>query len=436
MRQGTKQGTRSWRQGIWGWRWSKYAAVGGTAVALLGCGEEAGNGATGGNDTTIAQDTGTGPQDSGGGGSDTGTTEQDTSGPAPGGTVEPLPLSVTIKVPNFENPNDPYQSKLSGVVLKPSTCNDIQPCPLIVVVGDHDVDPYPSYQAGATAMAKALPAVVVVFNLPGQGTGSFKSTGTDDIGGIWHQTAVKEVMHLKGAASYVDKTKKGFITVGSGLMPVAYTLKAFESSSLKDVAFLIDVEGPTDRCAISQAPQDDAKGIGPSDGPGMSDSACHFSGKAPHSAVYPAGKDGKPASIVCAEGAWPITKTGVTCQENQWWVQREPLTFLKDIPTRYQRVQFLHDHRLPSYWSSRLAYQAAAGSAKCKYFALNNIPPCTTLPTDEECGEACWLQGPFGNGLPPAPYAGGKLQPISHEALFTQVLPGYVNRMLTEPNCK
>ena len=43
--------------------------------------------------------------------------------------------------------------------------------------------------------------------------------------------------------------------------------------------------------------------------------------------------------------------------------------------------------------------------------------------TDEDCvaiesgGQSCWLQGDYGNGMAPAPYASGKLQPVSIASL-------------------
>jgi len=351
-------------------------------------------------------------------------------------TVETLELLTTINVPVN---NEQQQASLKGVVLHPVACTLNDKCPLVVIVGDYDGNAYDTYVPAATKLAAGVNVNVVVFNLPGQGPGSKKSSGQDDFGGLWHETAAKEVMRFVAERPYVDKKRCGYLTIGAGLIPVVRALKVFGTSALSFVNFLIDVEGPTDRCAVSQAPQDDGKGIGPSDGAGASDSSCHFSAAAPHSAVYPAAQDGKPASIVCAEGAWPIAATGMTCSDNTWWSAREPYTYLGDLFTRYQRLQFTHDHRLPSYWSSRMAIKRVAGS-KSRFFALNDMPPCQAPLTDDECvGQPCWLEGPYGNGLGPAPFSAGKLKPISIDSLFTQVLPGYVQRMIddkTYPNCK
>lgn len=367
------------------------------------------------------------------------------TGSVPAGAVAAEPMLVSIKVLVA---GTQQAAQLKGVVLHPAVCTDLAPCPLVVVVGDYDGDAFPSYQEPAAKMAAALPANVVIFNLPGLGQGSKRSEGEDDAGGLWHESAVKEVMHLLSARKYVDKTRTGYLTIGSGLVPVTSALKTYGSGALSKVQFLIDVEGPTDRCAMSQAPEDKAKGVGPGDGAGASDSACKFDSFSPHSAMYPAAKDGKPASIVCSEAAWPITKvkSEADCPKDElpcncassWWAKREPRKSMNGLTQRYQRLQFKHDHRLPSYWSSRHAF-AAMGN-KSKFYALNNLPPCESLPDDADCATfGCWLAGSHGNGLPPAPFAGTDLQAVSVDSLFAAILPGYVKRVTDEkafPNCK
>lgn len=406
-------------------KFSKFLAVLAVA-AIIGCGSStptpAGSGATGAADSAG----GTGSDGSTGGtktDTATGTGSGIDAAVAAGVAKDELKVAITVLG---------AQALLKGQLLTPSTCTDANRCPLVVVVGDYDGSPYPDYVPGAQLMAGALNVVVAVFNLPGLGAGSAKSEGEDDVGGVWHQTAVKEVMHLKASAKGVDSKKLGYITIGTGILPVTKALKTFGSTgTLADVKFVIDVEGPMDRCSISQAPADDAAGIGPSDGPGASDSACHFSSTGgTHAAQYPPKSATKPASIVCSSGAWPITKTGQGCNDNSWWTDRDPYGALKGAYYRYQRLQFTYDHRLPSYWASRLAIQAVAAS-QSKYFQLNNMEPCGAAWSDEDCkGQPCWLDGPYGNGLPPAPYSEGKLVKVTPDALFTQVLPGYVQRML------
>jgi len=412
------------------------------AVTLAACGEATPPPAPAATDTAAAQDSGAG--------SDVATPADVDTGVDPGSKIESLPLQTVIKIGLGEQQK---QGQLSGVVLHPIACTADKPCPLVVVIGDYDSDAYPNYEGPARKMAAVLPANVVIFNLPGSGPGSKKSEGEDDAGGPWHEMAAKEVMHLISSRSYVDKTRCGYLTIGTGLVPVASALKKFGGASLKHVQFLIDVEGPTDRCAMSQAPLDAAKGIGPGDGPGATDSACYFT-KTPHSAMYPAASGSRPASIVCATGAWPNTKPKSTadcaaknapcgCDVNSWWSPREPRHALANLTARYQRLQFRHDHRLPSYWPTRHAIAAVAGS-KSKFFALNNLEPCQSLPSDEDCatlpvGAGCWLESAAGNGLAPAPYAAGELQPISNDALFATILPGYVKRMIDDkafPNCR
>lgn len=358
----------------------------------------------------------------------------------PGGAIVSVPLTTAIH-PKING--ETKQETLAGMIYKPQACTADHKCPLVVVVGDYDSNAWPNYGSGAKGLASETGAVVAIFNLPGMGSGGSKSGGEDDIGGIWHYTAVSEVMHQLASRSEIDKARTGFVTVGTGLISVAAAFKTFGNGSLKDVAFLIDVEGPIDRCAMSQAPEDVSKGIGPSDGPGATEGACHYN-LVPHSEQYPAAKDGAPASIVCAEGAWPITLTGKTCQsDNNWWVERDAYGSLKGLNQRYWRLQFQYDHRLPSHSSSILALKALASSPS-KMFRYNDLAACT-VPSANLCkqrrdaGFDCALQGDFGNGMAPAPYAAGKLQPVSADALLSQVLPYYVTTILdlkTLPSCK
>ncbi len=401
-------------------RWFR-AAVAAAALAALagGCGSDPQPSAAG-----AAADAGVTAGDSAG---------SDSGGSVAVGKVQALDLGVAVQ-------HLGKQYSMQGAILKPEACTDKATCPLVVVVGDYDSNAYPEYQPALTKMAGALKVGVVVFNLPGQGAGSHKSDGEDDYGGDLQAAAVKEVLLLKSKMTWVDTARRGFLTVGTGLVPTAKALATFGSTeSMKTVLFLIDVEGPLDRCSTTQAPANTAEGI-VSDGPGATDSSCHFSKAGSHAVTYPPAKGNLPASVVCSPAAWPITKTGKGCDDNAWWVSREPYTYLQKAFYRYQRIQFEHDHRLPSKWASRLAIQALASAPASTYFQLNNMQACTDAWTDEECvGQPCWLSGPYGNGLGPAPYADGKLVKVTPDALFTQALPGYVQRMLDvkgNPACK
>lgn len=340
-----------------------------------------------------------------------------------------------------------YESAVRALKVQPLDCSAAKPCPLVFVIGDYDAPAFPTLSEPAKKLAAISHVSVILVNLPGTGTGGQHSSGTNDYGALWHITTIKELYKLQSIAAGVDKTKVGFLTIGTGIVPVAGAFYAFPSD-LASVNFVIDVEGPTDRCAMSQAPEDDKKNIGPGDGAGATDSACHFA-VAPHSAQYPPAQGAKPASIVCAPGAWPITETGKGCDENQWWVDREPYGKLQKLTARYQRIQFKYDHRLPSHWASRMAMKAVAASPS-NFFMLNDMPGANGKPgcgtiNEDDCtaleanGQSCWLSGPYGNGLPPAPYAGADFQPISWDALFAEVLPDYVARVLNTtdfPKCK
>jgi hypothetical protein len=386
---------------------------------LFGCGE--GEPADGASDAASAGSSSSSSSSSGGD-----TTPEDTKKKV---AIETTDINVTVQV-------KAESMALRGTIHYPADCQPASPCPLVVIVADRGMNAYPSLEGAADKLAGQIHGAVVVFNLPGMGPGSLKSGGSDDFGGPNHVAAVKEVMKLLSKRQYIDSKRTGYVAIGTGLIPVARALKLHGNNTLKSVQFLIDVEGPTDRCAISQSPEDKDKGIGPNDGPGVTDSACHFDSDAPHSAIYPAAKDGKPASIVCSPGAWPITKTGEDCKATSWWAGREPVNELKSIRTRYQRLQFKDDHRQPSHFSSRHAYSAVASSTS-NWFIVNNLPPCKSLPSEDYCEKnPCWLSGAWGTGMAPAPFRGDDYAQISSDALFEQVLPGYILRIMDEVKFK
>lgn len=377
------------------------------------------------------------PDDNKGGDSDAGAVAEDvgagtdSSGNAPV-VVNTIPLNIPVTVSG-------QQFTLTARLLRPVDCQAASPCQLVVVVGDRQTSPVPDWLDAGTRLAQATGAVVLVFNQPGTGSGGMKSGGVDDFGGEFHVQATKEAIRLTCSASkdYIDNKRCGYLSIGFGLIPAARALALHGMNSLKFVQYLVDVEGPTDRCAISEAPEDLAAGIGPDDGPGVSDSACNFGKDAPHSKVYPPAKEGKPKSIVCSESAWPITKTAKSCTDI-WWQNREPSRSLKTISQRYWRLQFKYDHRLPSYESSRVAMRSMV-SSKSKFFALNLVAQCSNAPSDADCeGKDCWLHGDWGTHFAPGPYAGeGKL--ISVEDLLGKAVPKFViwvADVTKVPNCK
>jgi hypothetical protein len=414
------------RTGRFGRVFRSFLLAAGTLALLSGCGEEAEPKASTAKDAVTDSGTTDQPAD---------VAQADIGKPS---AIETLALSVTVKVKDPLSGSE-IESKLAGLEIHPLDCTESAPCPLLFVVGDRAEGAFPAYKNGAEELAKALKVGVIIFNLPGQGSGSNKSNGPDDIGGSVQEAAINQVVKLKQVKGWVDKSKIGFLTIGSGLWAFARAYKVFSQAALSNIGFLIDVEGPVDRCGLSQTPADEAAGIGPGDGPGATESACHFDFY-PQSAQYPAAQNGKPAAIVCATAAYPILGDAEKgCDKQSFWASREPFNNLKDARFRYQRLQLTYDHAQPGYWQSRLAIKAIA-SSKAPYYALNNMQACSSPLTDEECdGLPCWLNGGFGNGLPPAPYAGSDWVQVSPDALMTQVIPGYLLRMLDKtaaPNCQ
>jgi len=410
-------------------------------VSLAACGGGSdggsGGGGAGGADTAVAQDVSGGGETSAGGQD---ATTNDTAAPA------------NIVQDPFQIDSDVVGTKITvkGRILRPASCQPAQPCPGIVIVPDRDVTPVPDYVASASLLAKEG-YVVLVYNPPGRGSGSDKSTGVSDFGGKFEQAAAYAVMKSFLARKDIQKVNDtqmaaGYLTIGFGLVPTAKIISLWGTATLAKLLFVVDVEGPTDRCAITAAPPDPAKGI-KSDGAGATDSTCWFSsaasgdGTATHSEKYPAGSGGLPDAIVCSENAWPISDGGEDCTSNTWWTEREPRVHMKAWSVRYQRLQFINDHRLPSPWAGRDAYKAIANS-KSKFFVFNDMPPCTALPTHEECltqgANFCYLGfDAVGDGLKPAPFA-ASLNEVTLDELFGAILPQYVARMFdvkNQPKC-
>ena len=375
------------------------------------------------------------------GGVDSGQTDGEIAKPDSTG---PSAIVVNVLPLNIPYSADNTQFTVTARLLRPVTCQSAEKCQLIVVVGDRIggavLAPVPGWLDAGTALAQATGAVVLLFNQPGTGDSAVKSGGKDDFGGEYHVQATKDVMKVVCSKGYdfIDAARCGYLSIGFGLVPTARALALYNSNTLKNVQYLVDVEGPTDRCAISEAAEDVPAGIGPDDGPGVSDTACHFGKESPHSKVYPPATDDKPKSIICSESAWPITHTGNNCGDNLWWQVREPVRSLKLISQRYWRLQFLHDHRLPSYESSRAAMTAMV-SSKSKFFAMNLVAQCNKAPSDADCeGKDCWLHGEWGDHFAPGPYAGSG-ETISIENLFGKAIPKFllwVSDSKTVPNCK
>lgn len=327
---------------------------------------------------------------------------------------------------------------VSAALIQPTTCTSsaFATCPLVIVVADHGQVALPDLLEPAKELAAVMELNVLVFNLPGTGLGGNQSTGTNDIGGPWHTEALRQLVISQSKVKGVDAKKVGFLTIGTGLIAVAGAYYLYPSS-LAATLFVVDVEGPVDRCSITQAPEDVTLGVGPGDGPGVTDASCHFT-SIPEATQYPVPQNGQPASVLCSAGAWPISESGEDCTSAAWWINREPYAHLQKVPARYLRLQFKYDHALPSHSASRLAMKSL-GLSPSPYIQLNDMPACSGI-SDADCatleaaGSSCWIKGPWGNGLPGASYIGKDYQAVSWHSLFAEVLPVYLYRAIDTKN--
>lgn len=310
----------------------------------------------------------------------------------------------------------------------PAGCDAANPCPAVVLVpdgiqgGDEFFgDKVPEVLAGAAKV------IVSRYNPPGRGIGTNKSDGVEDYNGKAHQDVLKDVLLA------LDKNQDtsdaiGVISFGYGLSAASASLARYQPTNLQFVDWLIDVEGPVNRCYITQAASDEAAGI-TGDGVGVTDSKCDFDkfGLTRDEAFPVSLPEGTPKSLICSKGAFPIKDTGKDCNEDLWWADREPKLFLKKLQGAYLRLQMKYDHTQPARTGALLAVYFAIQSSGLKWKQLNDVEANQPVHTwgDAQCVKAdCYLsEDGLGNAIGFPDCKGFECQVEDNP--FKGVMPGY-----------
>ncbi|NUN15713.1 MAG: hypothetical protein HUU55_18970 [Myxococcales bacterium] len=366
------------------------------------------------------------------------TTHEDVGTPVPSVTVTAQPLTV----PNGKG------GTIYGRKYVPEGCDSANPCPAVVLVPDELMagdeffgDDVPKLLASEAKL------IVVRFNPPGRGIGSEKSDGIEDYNGITTQDALSDVINSLDKNSDTSD-RIGVISFGYGLSMAAGALGRFQANKLEEVDFLIDVEGPVNRCFVTSAPFDPDAGVD-GDGPGVSNSRCGFE-IGPREVAFPVEIDPAPPVLICHEKAFPIGLTQKNCTDDAWWIDREPWNQIKKMKGAYLRLQMKYDHWQASRWHALEAiYLAIQSGGKIKYHQLNDV--VSNKPLHVTGDAACLESGCFldfeglGNaiefrrcsGTVCTPYSNPynasmpDYKPMSLEHFAAKILPNYVKRMVT-----
>ncbi len=328
-------------------------------------------------------------------------------------------------------------------VYTPQGCDADDPCLGLVLVPNLRIAGTEQYPADlAKGLAVLTDTVVVTYNPPGFGEGAMQSSGERDFGGPRDQDALKDVLGRLEDVPGVDADCMGVLSYGSGLAAAAGAIARFGTTNLTFVDYLIDVEGVTNRCYVTQAPYtlDPGGNHINTDGPGPTQSRCDFNWF-PREQKFPAGTssngkgiDGTPNAYICNVNAFPLLQAGRTCEDDTWWKEREARAYLPGLRVHYLRLQFLHDHRQPTRLAGREALRWLVTGGLQASFQLNDFTKDTKLAGYSE-GQledvGTYLAPPgVGNGLGTAIYDDdNNFSEITTEEFLLSVLPKYVKRM-------
>lgn len=324
------------------------------------------------------------------------------------------------------------------------SCTEATPCPLVVLIPDHLEGGLDTLSQHGIPLARALQCVVVVFNAPGRGTGYDASSGEEDFNGTTGQDSLVRVIKEASMVKAVDPDRVGIVSIGFGTTMAAGALGRFHETGLAEVDFLIDVEGPTNRCFMSQSPflVNEAEGwYINEDGDGwQSPGRCDFD-LHPRKEKFPAGTssdgkgtDGTPNSYICNDNAFPLVQAGVTCDDDDFFNTREPKILLNKMGVHYLRLQFLYDHEQPTRLASLEAIHFATTNSNLLSVQLNNLAvdqPNLSKYSEQQLldAKAFLTIGGVGNGFGTDVYAESGFSAISSTELWQKVLPAYIKRM-------
>lgn len=357
-----------------------------------------------------------------------------------------LPTVAVEKLPEWV---EGQTGKLYTVAYVPESCSKSKPCQGVILVPDELNAGVDQFSCCAGELAGIIGRVVITWNPPGRGEVSERSEGNEDYGGTASQDALKDVLKWYKKKKWIAPEGFGVVSVGFGLAMAAGAITRFHATNLNFVAWLIDIEGPTNRCFITQSPyyvDPDGEYYINMDGPDVSASRCDFD-LAGRLEVFPKGTgdmkgtDGIPTSYICNQNAFVLRQTGKTCGDDQWWQPREAKTWLKDLPVHYLRLQFLYDHVQPTRWNARHALHWVSLS-KAPSYQINNVSPGNNLKgfSENELQEkGVYLNLKAGNGFGTDVFVPDivakpsyKFRLITPKELYLGVLPSFIKRMASK----
>lgn len=185
---------------------------------------------------------------------------------------------------------------------------------------------------------------VVTFDPDGRG----HSGGVEDAGGFAHQSGLAAVVRWAATQPGVDGSRLGLVSLSYGVTMAAGALARYPDLPVR---FLIDWEGPDSRTTTG-----------------------------------------------CRAGRSPLSHP---CDDDAYWLEREAVTFVRQIAVPYQRIQSGRDHVQPNAGHAVALVNAATsgehgGAGRSPWTRLNDAPPnqtysLETLPLLPEEQEPAWL---------------------------------------------
>ena len=213
----------------------------------------------------------------------------------------------------------------AGRVLNPTSEADLS------VVVDRPVGegPFPVLivaPGGTRAGDQALPTfrrrewveagfAVVTWDPDGRGT----SEGQEDRGGHVHQDGLKAVIEDVSRLPQLDGDRMGLVSLSYGVVMASGLLARYLDEV--PVHFLIDWEGPADRYDLMEC-----------------------------------------ASDMEPVGGRPLPPSDISCDDAEYWSEREAVRFIPLIQVPYFRIQSTPDHKQPDVEHARQLLQAAVNS--------------------------------------------------------------------------
>lgn len=322
----------------------------------------------------------------------------------------------------------------------PTDCTKESPCPGLVLIPDGLGAGTDYFECCAQQLSEYLHTIVITYNPPGRGTPGEVSDGEIDFGGSVAQDVLKDVANTLRKKSLLDESNFGFLSVGFGISAASGALARFQDTTLGFVGYYIDVEGPPNRCFISQSPflvNEEENYYVNEDGKGVSTTRCDFDLWV-RKEKFPAGtssdgkgEDGTPNAYICNPNAFVLRESGKTCEDDKWWQEREAKTYLIKLTSHYLRIQFVHDHKQPTRFNAREAMHWIT-QANAASYQINSVTLNQNLKGygEDDLPKGVYLNPKAGNGFGTDVFdTVGDFKELTMKELMLNVLPPYIERM-------